>query len=221
MSEVVRIGRFIMRQFKINPRHRTALTLANVATFALTSTAVLSSALTGCGAEVEDIDLDSTQQQVAESFDGSCVEINKAVRLGEALRFMDAYTTPDGNVVTRTAQFDGTQLWCFKKFGSEYTIQHRTFSGQYLDAYADAAHDYRAVLRNQQLSGSQPHASQLWTYSPFHLIQKSSQRDLAAYGAAAQDYAVVTRPFQETISHEWSVTAPGPTGPVPAPSPPQ
>lgn len=113
-------------------------------------------------------------------------------------RYLDAYTGGDGDVVTRDLQNDGTQTWCFKLvpgYGTlpVFTIQHRSFGGQFLDAY-ETQSDHKAVLRNAQTDETQ--YWQLYYHAEtqsLQVVQYSTRRALHALVNSAEDYRAVTR----------------------------
>ncbi len=104
------------------------------------------------------------------ALDGKCTRMRAPV--GGVVRYLDAYTDHNGNVVTRSYQSNDTQLWCFTRVrdeivsglagngpvtsyqGTWYTIQHRSFTGQYLDASVWSS-DPPAVLRDAQSDHTQ------------------------------------------------------------------
>lgn len=135
-------------------------------------------------------------------------------------QYLDAYTTPGGDVVMREWQDDGTQLWCLTggvlSEGSQfYTIQHQSFDGQYLDAYENGS-DYKAVLRDRQTDGSQQWIVEEQgdggeaSFEQIRLRQRSSGRYLDRHSTAAYDYRVVTRPSQSDESQRWELDLPWP-----------
>jgi hypothetical protein len=82
---------------------------------------------------------------------GKCVRI----RASHTGRYLDAYTSGDGDVVTRAWQASTTQRWCLRLVNDNtFTIQHQSFSGQYLDAYT-TTNDTKAVLRDLQFDTTQ------------------------------------------------------------------
>ena len=144
--------------------------------------------------------------------DGECIRI----MWHEAWRYLDAYTSVNGRVVTRTVQDNDTQLWCFTEVETlgwnrvVYTIQHRTFSGQFLDAF-ETNHDYRVLLLNAQNNDSQ---RWLVTQDPSNpwverIQQYSTLRYLDAYPDSDHDYRAVTRPYQNNDSQRWVVDSGG------------
>jgi hypothetical protein len=130
---------------------------------------------------------------------GRCIRIRQN-------RYMDAYTSGNGDVVTRAYQNSSTQHWCFSIVSpNSYTIQHRSFSGQYLDAY-ETLNGHKAVLRDWQNNGSQiwiPHFFAIG--DPVWFRQESTGRFLQATTTSATDYRVVTAPGSETSLQQWFV----------------
>jgi hypothetical protein len=121
---------------------------------------------------------------------GKCVRI----RSGGTQRYLDAYTSGDGDVVTRSWQDSTTQRWCLKLVNTNtYTIQHQSFSGQYLDAYI-TTNDAKAVLRDVRWNTNQHWQLQGGSGS-FLVYQFSSWRLLSHLGAT-DDYRAVTRSSQ-------------------------
>jgi hypothetical protein len=162
--------------------------------------------LTGCG---EHRGSEPATSQTAYPLDpltlnGRCATIMRQTR------YLDAYTSsPSGNVVTRPQQADDTQRWCFTHMGTEgspslapyFTVQHRSFDGQFLDAYENSSNGYAAVLRDAQQNDSQN-----WTLltmgSGFTLRQRSSFRHLTSSTLSSEDYRASTA----TTSTEWVIT---------------
>jgi hypothetical protein len=138
-------------------------------------------------------------------------------------RLLDAYTSHNGSVVTRAWQDNDTQVWCFTLDADDgidsYRIQHRTYSGQYLDAYESCC-DYDVVLRDFQDNLSQrwyvlasPNipASTTTTGTTgstgnnvyVRLQQASSNRYLDAYTTSSDNYQAVTRSYQSNSTQDW------------------
>ena len=137
------------------------------------------------------------------ALDGQCVRMSTYV--AGSLRYLDAYTTHNGDVVTRPFQSNDTQSWCFTRvrdetsgmaggpsyLGTWYTVQHRSFTGQYLDAYVNTS-GQRAVLRDAQTD----HTQEWFVTNGSGTIKQggvSSYRALAALTTSADNFGVVTR----------------------------
>ncbi len=84
-----------------------------------------------------------------------------------------------------------------------YTIQQRS-TQRYVDAHADAEHDFGIVSRPQQ-----GNASQRWRIIPlagvYTIRQQSTGRFMDAHQRDDRDYALVTRPRQDNASQRWMV----------------
>lgn len=146
--------------------------------------------------------------------DGQCVRIRRAIEYGKP--FLDAYTSGNGDVVTRDEQSNDTQLWCFTKTGElldpatpsgagvvvpYFTIQHRAFSGQFLDAYTNG-NDYRAVLRDANGTPSQEWV--MWDdCGTLVFQQRSVSRYLDGHSSSANNYRAVTRTRQYNGTQNW------------------
>jgi hypothetical protein len=140
--------------------------------------------------------------------DGQCVHLN---RLSGA-PYLHAPAVANTNVATSTAVLD-LRTWCFSAvpdpiaptgvFLPGYTVQHQTFSGQFLDAYESSGNDYRVVLRNEQGDATQRWVPEMSCES-FHLFQESSGRYLDAY-TGSQMFRAVTRSFQTDGTQSWTV----------------
>lgn len=170
-------------------------------------------ALTACASEAPTAGPGGDGEQMhavaGDEFDGQCLRIQR----DSDQRYLDAYTGGNGQVVTRNYQANDTQKWCFTVAGYAedisaptgaplvpyYTIQHRTFNGQFLDAYGTSTYDYRVVLRD-----AQNNASQEWFVEWKLLRQRSSGRLLDAYGSQ-HDHQAVTRSYQSDGSQNWTV----------------
>jgi hypothetical protein len=131
--------------------------------------------------------------------DGACRRI-------EAGRYLDAYTGGDGDVVTRPFQDDTTQRWCFTRVGTNiYTIQHRTFAGQFLDAF-QTSNGHKAVLRDAQSNDSQRWETYDYAgvaaYVP--ITQVSTGRRLTYLNSSADDYRAVTASSSNTGWMFWA-----------------
>jgi len=142
--------------------------------------------------------------------DGHCYRLFQGPE-SSGLPYLDAYTTgeSDGDVVTRSFQDNDTQVWCFNEVSSGvFTIQHRSFSGLYLDAYL-GSNDYKAALR----SGPQTDGSQYWqvTYTtntypdPHRIAQQVNGRYLEALTTSGSDYRAVTRPGSSSSLQRWEL----------------
>jgi hypothetical protein len=147
---------------------------------------------------------DETEEPIVQSVpdpDGECVRL---LRVSDS-RYLDAYTDGNGDVVTRPYQGNNSQLWCFARVQSNYyEIQHRTFSGEFLDAFTSSADDYKAVLRAEQNNYSQQW--RLTSDSGFaRLRQRSPARYLDAYSSSSYDYRAVTRGSQSDMTQHWKV----------------
>lgn len=121
-------------------------------------------------------------------------------------RFLDAYTTQDGDVVTRTYQNNDTQAWCFTQLAGEdvFSIQHRSFLGQFLDAYTSGS-DKKATLRDRQQDGTQDWQVD-YDGTVYRIEQISTGRHLEAKPSAAEDYRVVTRsPWETAWGQRWMI----------------
>lgn len=106
-------------------------------------------------------------------------------------RYLDAYTSGDGDVVTRTYQDNTTQLWHFVLVANNtFLIHHESSTGQLLDAH-ESTNGHKAVLRDLQTDGSQR-----WTVRAvdggFTLTQQTSARHLNYLNSAEDDYRALT-----------------------------
>jgi hypothetical protein len=133
-------------------------------------------------------------------------------------RYLDAYTIANGDVVTRPRQLNDTQRWCFTRmdaggagggaasggFGGwggfpaapRYTVQHRSFSGQFLDAYETVGG--KSVLRDAQNNLTQQWEVEADLGGSLRLRQRSSGLYLKGLEEAASDYRVVMGAFSPT-----------------------
>jgi hypothetical protein len=120
--------------------------------------------------------------------------------------YLDAYTSEDGDVVTREYQANDTQTWCFSAIPgvpNVFRIQHQTFSGQSLDAFT-SSNGYKAVLRNFQVDSTQH-----WEFTPgtdgrhFYLKQLVSNRWLEASTSSADDYRAFTSTSSSSNRRFW------------------
>ena len=95
--------------------------------------------------------------------------------------------------------------------GVEYRIQQKS-SDRYLDAYSDAAHDYRAVTRVYQNNDTQRVRFTALGGNTYRVQLQSDHRYLDAYQSNQDDhdYACVTRPLQpDNNTQEWTFTLVG------------
>jgi len=188
------------------------------------SSLLMALGLMGCGAPEEGWDdADGPTAQVEQALSAlplpdGCYRL-RHVRNG---RMLDAYTSGNGRVMTRDWQNNTTQVWCFTLDNDDgidrYRVQHRSYSGQYLDAYEGCC-DYDAVLRDRQNN-----ATQKWYvlespnepagastsggvplgFSYIRLRQSSSYRYLDAY-TLGHDYQAVTRDYQSNNTQDWAI----------------
>ena len=136
-------------------------------------------------------DGDNSSTADSHNLNGTC----KRIRVNS--RYLDAYTSGDGDVVTRTYQDNATQLWCFGIVGNNtFRIHHGAFTGQVLDAH-ESTNGYKAVLRDMQGNSSQSWKVESINGQPiFALTQLSSARVLTYLDSSEDDYRAVT-----TASH--------------------
>jgi len=149
----------------------------------------------GCSGDERFGDGQAAIEKAAVNYDGQCVKLYAEIPSG-SFRFLDAYTHHDGDVVTRPVQSGDTQVWCLTRVSGGlagagpydvYAIQHRSFSGQYLDAYT--TNDHKAVLRDYQND-----KTQRWVvtgnFAP--IKQQETGRFLNVLPTAQDDYRAVT-----------------------------
>jgi hypothetical protein len=69
----------------------------------------------------------------------------------------DAHEIPslDFRVVTRPAQFDGTQDWLLNDVGGGRFTIRQVSTGQFLDAYETDANDFKVITRYEKNAGEQ------------------------------------------------------------------
>jgi hypothetical protein len=164
--------------------------------------------------------VEQTREPVAaHELGGVCWRLSEPDATG--VRYLDAYTSGDGNVVTRPHQSDDTQRWCFTQLlrggpggtggsatagaaggpSTVYRIQHRSFAGQYLDAYESV--NGKAVLRNMQGNDSQ-HWHIVGSNSAFRVRNMISSLYLKALTSSSDDFRVVmTSSIAEATIFTW------------------
>jgi hypothetical protein len=159
--------------------------------------AVLGSSITvGCGGTSSGADSELSRESGAldrGDLSGSCFLIKTAASNG---RYLDAYTSGNGDVVTRPPQGNDTQHWCFTArawVGSApyYVIAHRSSTGQVLDAYT-ASNGYKAVLRDDNGDDTTQQWEPIGASSAFQLRQRASGRSLTHSTSTSNDYRAYT-----------------------------
>ena len=84
----------------------------------------------------------------------------------------------------------------------DYTIRQKS-SDRFLDAYEDAANDFKAATRTAQNNNSQLWVTVLQSDGSYTLQQLDNLRYIDAYESAANDFGVVTRTAQNNDTQRW------------------